>query len=175
MAAFSQLIDLWADADSDERFLLAASLFEYLDVDLDDGKIVGFRLHPWADQYLCLRAEQFNDDEGLDDPEDGSDSYGESEITKNRFTTLDSDEAIHDPNGTRTRVSTLKGWCPRPLDDGAVTLRSVSVSADVVKINSRERSPGDCAPAGLAQHHVVVRRSNRCIGWTHIPHDVMLH
>jgi hypothetical protein len=24
------------------------------------------------------------------------------------------------PNGTRTRVSTLRGWCPRPLDDGAV-------------------------------------------------------
>ena len=22
------------------------------------------------------------------------------------------------PNGNRTRVSTLKGWCPRPLDDG---------------------------------------------------------
>ncbi len=25
------------------------------------------------------------------------------------------------PNGVRTRVSTLRGWCPRPLDDGAVT------------------------------------------------------
>ncbi len=24
-----------------------------------------------------------------------------------------------DPNGTRTRVHTLKGCCPRPLDDGA--------------------------------------------------------
>ena len=23
------------------------------------------------------------------------------------------------PNGVRTRVSTLRGWCPRPLDDGA--------------------------------------------------------
>src|SRR5438067_7710758 len=23
------------------------------------------------------------------------------------------------PNGIRTRVSTLRGWCPRPLDDGA--------------------------------------------------------
>src|SRR4051812_25152847 len=22
------------------------------------------------------------------------------------------------PNGIRTRVATLKGWCPRPLDDG---------------------------------------------------------
>lgn len=23
-----------------------------------------------------------------------------------------------DPNGIRTRVTTLKGWCPRPLDEG---------------------------------------------------------
>src|SRR5207342_156479 len=23
------------------------------------------------------------------------------------------------PNGIRTRVSTLRGWCPRPLDDGS--------------------------------------------------------
>ena len=23
------------------------------------------------------------------------------------------------PNGIRTRVFTLRGWCPRPLDDGA--------------------------------------------------------
>src|SRR5205807_1586624 len=23
------------------------------------------------------------------------------------------------PNGIRTRVATLRGWCPRPLDDGA--------------------------------------------------------
>jgi hypothetical protein len=23
------------------------------------------------------------------------------------------------PNGIRTRVSTLRGWCPWPLDDGA--------------------------------------------------------
>ncbi len=23
------------------------------------------------------------------------------------------------PNGVRTRASTLRGWCPRPLDDGA--------------------------------------------------------
>jgi site-specific DNA recombinase len=27
---------------------------------------------------------------------------------------------IGSPNGIRTRVSTLRGWCPRPLDDGAV-------------------------------------------------------
>ena len=24
------------------------------------------------------------------------------------------------PNGIRTRAATLRGWCPRPLDDGAM-------------------------------------------------------
>lgn len=28
--------------------------------------------------------------------------------------------ATGSPNGTRTRVSTLRGWCPGPLDDGAL-------------------------------------------------------
>ena len=26
---------------------------------------------------------------------------------------------LNDPNGTRTRVTAVKGRCPRPLDDGA--------------------------------------------------------
>ena len=31
------------------------------------------------------------------------------------------------PTETRTPVSTLKGWCPRPLDDGAVLCDVVRV------------------------------------------------
>ena len=27
---------------------------------------------------------------------------------------------VGSPNGIRTRAATLRGWCPRPLDDGAV-------------------------------------------------------
>ena len=33
------------------------------------------------------------------------------------------DFALHfqsTPNGIRTRAATLKGWCPRPLDDGGL-------------------------------------------------------
>ena len=29
------------------------------------------------------------------------------------------------PNGIRTRAATLKGWCPRPLDDGGKDLEFV--------------------------------------------------
>ncbi len=28
-----------------------------------------------------------------------------------------------DPDGSRTRVTAVKGRCPRPLDDGAMVLR----------------------------------------------------
>ena len=31
------------------------------------------------------------------------------------------------PNGIRTRAATLRGWCPRPLDDGAVQVESRSI------------------------------------------------
>jgi hypothetical protein len=31
------------------------------------------------------------------------------------------------PNGIRTRAATLKGWCPRPLDDGDLRSEELSV------------------------------------------------
>ncbi len=36
------------------------------------------------------------------------------------------------PNGIRTRVATLRGWCPRPLDDGA---------RSVVKLGGEDSNP----------------------------------
>ncbi len=30
-----------------------------------------------------------------------------------------------DPDGSRTRVTAVKGRCPRPLDDGAMVLRII--------------------------------------------------
>ena len=32
------------------------------------------------------------------------------------------------PNGIRTRAATLKGWCPRPLDDGGLHCMSPDTS-----------------------------------------------
>ena len=31
------------------------------------------------------------------------------------------------PNGIRTRAATLKGWCPRPLDDGGLHFSTTRV------------------------------------------------
>ncbi len=66
MVAFSQLLDLWQSADSDGRSVLARGLFQYIVFDLDKQQIVDFRLHPWADQYLILRADLYGDEGVID-------------------------------------------------------------------------------------------------------------
>ena len=38
------------------------------------------------------------------------------------FRVLWLDARINDPDGSRTRVTAVKGQCPRPLDDGAAFL-----------------------------------------------------
>ena len=45
-----------------------------------------------------------------------------------------------DPDGTRTRVTGVKGRCPRPLDDGAETARDgcrQSTAAQAKKIHGQ--------------------------------------
>jgi hypothetical protein len=37
---------------------------------------------------------------------------------------------INDPTGIRTPVSTVKGWCPRPLDDGARSTNATNIASD---------------------------------------------
>ncbi len=48
-------------------------------------------------------------------------SYVKRHITAHRIPAMGIalQEAIGSPNGIRTRAATLRGWCPRPLDDGA--------------------------------------------------------
>ncbi len=43
---------------------MARSLFEYLVYDLDMRRIVDFRLKPWADRFLMLRAALYPDPDG---------------------------------------------------------------------------------------------------------------
>ncbi len=103
MVAFSQLLDLWVGADSDERSRLAASLFQYLVIDLDVEQIVDFRLHAWADQYLCLRAELYEGETSVAFGNLVDDELVEG--NENRFIPVESDEAILDPNGLLRRKS----------------------------------------------------------------------
>lgn len=47
----------------------------------------------------------------------------------------------NDPNGTRTRVTAVKGRCPRPLDDGAAVTKGVLAAMQqwAETANSRKR------------------------------------
>lgn len=61
--ALNKLINLW-DASSDEdRQGLVRSLFTQITYNLDTERIVSFRLKPWAERFLVLRAVLYADEE----------------------------------------------------------------------------------------------------------------
>ncbi len=64
MNALDQLAELWDTAGDEDKQQMARMLFEYVVYDLDRQQIVDFRLKPWADRYLVLRASLYGDDEG---------------------------------------------------------------------------------------------------------------
>src|SRR6266481_8204576 len=43
------------------------------------------------------------------------------------------------PTGIRTPVLTVKGWCPRPLDDGDVSLKSTIPARSTLKTGGARR------------------------------------
>ena len=91
MSAFGRLVDLWDTATGEERLTLARGLFESVVFDLDAKKIVDFRLHPWADQYLILRGDLYAQEETVEE---------------NKIASSSSDEATNDPIGTFKRICT---------------------------------------------------------------------
>lgn len=106
MEMVNRLKKFWDITEGEDRRLLAHSLFDEIVYDLDEQRIVDFKIKSWAEPFLILRAALYHDLMG--------------EEMKNRFNSgLSSRGTSRDPNGTRTRVLALKGPRPRPLDDGA--------------------------------------------------------
>ena len=68
------------------------------------------------------------------------------------------------PNGIRTRAATLRGWCPRPLDDGAMRRPRRSVEAD----DDPTPSPRHCRQPETATA-VWFRRANEAA--PRLPHS----
>ncbi len=100
----------WVDGDNIQQQKIADTFFEYIVYDLDKEAIVMFALQEWVHLYYEVVSSLYNEGYLVYDPS--------------------SFVAICDPSGTRTRVSTLKGWCPRPLDDGAVSFTTrISLAA----------------------------------------------
>ena len=57
-----QVVKLWDIAEPKERQLMARNLFDFIVYNLDEQRIVDFRLKPWADRFLVLRAALYEDD-----------------------------------------------------------------------------------------------------------------
>lgn len=57
--AVNKLSRLWDISEPEDRQGLAQSMFEYLVYDLDEQRITDFRLKPWADRFLTLRADLY--------------------------------------------------------------------------------------------------------------------
>jgi hypothetical protein len=76
MDALDSLAKLWDTANDEDKQQMARLLFEYIVYDLDRQQIVDFRLKPWADRYLVLRAALYGDDDLVGDPvpDDGGDN-----------------------------------------------------------------------------------------------------
>lgn len=76
----------WADAEGEDKRILAHSLFEEIVYDMDGRQIIDFKVKAWAEPFLIYRAELLED--------------AEAEETKNRHDGGSSSNVLsHDPNG----------------------------------------------------------------------------
>jgi hypothetical protein len=73
MDIVNNMAQLWETTSPEDRQGMARNLFDYLVYDLDTRRITDFRLKPWADRFLILRASLYDGDPTLvpdDDPGD---------------------------------------------------------------------------------------------------------
>jgi len=64
MDVVNNMAAMWAMASPEDRQGMARNLFEYLVYDLDTRRITDFRLKPWADRFLILRASLYDLEKG---------------------------------------------------------------------------------------------------------------
>lgn len=76
MEALERITRLWDSGEDEDKQQLARMIFDHVVYDLDLRQIVDFRLKPWADRYLVLRAALYNnDDRGNDDRGGGNEKF----------------------------------------------------------------------------------------------------
>jgi len=90
--ALDKLARLWDISNDEDRQGLVRSLFTEIVYDLDTQRIVDFRLKPWADRFIVLRAALYEDVDGGGD-DSGATSGGSGEDTSESQAALSSTEA----------------------------------------------------------------------------------
>ena len=77
--ALNKLVHLWEVGTDEDRQGLVRSLFDEVVYDLDTQRIVDFRLKPWADQFVVLRAALYEIEDEQGDGGMGSGTSGEAD------------------------------------------------------------------------------------------------
>jgi len=119
MEALDNLARLWDTANDEDRQQVARMLFESVTYDLDRQQIVDFRLKPWADRYLVLRASLYGDDDPLGVPADDGGNDDDSGGSEGGVSGKDSDKKSNGPS-----LKTRTDYCPI----GATNLQLASIS-----------------------------------------------
>ncbi len=70
LKSIQNLVMLWDMASSADRQRLVRNIFSYVVYNLDTQRIVDFRLQPWADHFLVLRASLSDEDGNPQHPDD---------------------------------------------------------------------------------------------------------
>jgi hypothetical protein len=83
MDIINNMARLWETASPEDRQGMAHNLFDYLTYDLDTRRITDFRLKPWADRFLILRASLYDGDPTLVPDDDPGDDELEGEEKEN--------------------------------------------------------------------------------------------
>lgn len=78
MEALNNLSRMWDISDDSERQALAKGLFTELTFNLNARRIVNFRLKPWADRFITLRASLY-DTQAANENDDNGDNDGDGE------------------------------------------------------------------------------------------------
>ncbi len=64
--AIEQVAQVWDIAEPKERQIMARNLFDHIVYDLDKQRIIDFRLKPWADRFLVLRAALYEEGSAIE-------------------------------------------------------------------------------------------------------------
>jgi DNA invertase Pin-like site-specific DNA recombinase len=88
----------WADAEGEDKRILARSLFEEIVYDMDGRQIIDFKVKAWAEPFLIYRAELLEE--------------SEAEEMKNRQDGGSSNDVLsHDPNGRSRHIWIYYSMC----------------------------------------------------------------
>jgi hypothetical protein len=75
LEAVEKINQLWEMSEDEDKQGMARNLFSYITYDLDAQRIVDFRLKPWADRFVTLRAALYEGDSNENLP--SSEAQGE--------------------------------------------------------------------------------------------------